>query len=33
MDSITGLIKSEIKRQYRTVMNFAKASGIPYSTL
>lgn len=33
MNDITNLIKSEIKRQYKTVMNFAKASGIPYSTL
>lgn len=33
MDSLTDLIKSEIKRQYKTRFNFAKASGIPYSTL
>ena len=33
MDSITSLIKSEIKRQYGTVKGFSKASGIPYSTL
>ncbi len=33
MDSITSLIRSEIKRQYSTLKNFSKASGIPYSTL
>ncbi len=33
MDSITSLIRSEIKRQYSTLKSFSKASGIPYSTL
>ena len=33
MDSITALIKSEIKRQYKSVSEFSKVSGIPYSTL
>ena len=33
MDSITALIKSEIKRQYKSLREFANASGIPYSTL
>lgn len=33
MDSVTDLIKKEIKRQYRTVNEFSKVSGIPYSTL
>lgn len=33
MDSITKLIKSEIKRQYRSVREFSQKSGIPYSTL
>jgi predicted transcriptional regulator len=33
LDSITRLIKSEIKRQYRSVRQFSEKSGIPYSTL
>ena len=33
MDSITSLIKNEIKSQYKTVSEFSKVSGIPYSTL
>lgn len=33
MDSITLLIKNEIKRQYKSVRKFSEASGIPYSTL
>ena len=33
MDSITELIKNEIKRQYKSVSKFSEASGIPYSTL
>lgn len=33
MNNLTNLIKSEIKRQYKTQLNFAKACGIPYSTL
>ena len=33
MDSITELIKNEIKRQYRSVRKFSEVSGIPYSTL
>ena len=33
MDSITTLIKSEIKAQYKSVSKFSEASGIPYSTL
>lgn len=33
LDSITKLIKSEIKRQYRSVRQFSEKSGIPYSTL
>lgn len=33
VDSITKLIKSEIKRQYKSVRNFSEESGIPYSTL
>lgn len=32
-DNITNLIKSEIKRQYKSVRKFSEASGIPYSTL
>lgn len=32
-DSITKLIKSEIKRQYKSVRKFSEESGIPYSTL
>ncbi len=33
MDSITLLIKNEIKRQYKSLRSFSEASGIPYSTL
>ncbi len=33
MDSITKLIKDEIKAQYKNLAKFAEASGIPYSTL
>lgn len=33
MDVLTNLIKSEIKRQYKSVRNFSAVSGIPYSTL
>jgi len=33
MDVLTNLIKSEIKRQYKSVRNFSAASEIPYSTL
>ena len=33
VDSITKLIKSEIKRQYKSVRKFSEESGIPYSTL
>ena len=33
VDSITLLIKSEIKRQYKSVRKFSEESGIPYSTL
>ena len=33
MDSITSLIKKEIKRQYSTLKHFSEISGIPYSTL
>ncbi len=33
MDSITNLIKSEIKRQYKSLRQFSEKSGIPYSTL
>lgn len=33
MDSITELIKNEIKSQYKSVRKFSEASGIPYSTL
>lgn len=33
MDSITALIKTEIKRQYGSVQKFSEASHIPYSTL
>ena len=33
MDSITELIKHEIKAQYGSVQRFAQASGIPYSTV
>ena len=33
MDSITELIKNEIKSQYKSVRKFSEVSGIPYSTL
>jgi len=33
LDSITNLIKTEIKRQYKSVRQFSEKSGIPYSTL
>jgi len=33
MDSITKLIKDEIKLQYKSVRQFSEKSGIPYSTL
>ena len=33
MDSITTLIKNEIKAQYKSVSKFSEASGIPYRTL
>ena len=33
MDSITALIKNEIKKQYKSVSKFSEVSGIPYSTL
>ncbi len=33
MDSITTLIKNEIKSQYKNIRRFSEASGIPYSTL
>ena len=33
MDSITELIKSEVKKQYKSVRKFSEKSGIPYSTL
>ena len=33
MDKITQLIKTEIKKQYKSVHQFSKQSGIPYSTL
>ena len=33
MDHITQLIKAEIKKQYKSVRQFSKKSGIPYSTL
>lgn len=33
MDSITNLIKTEIKKQYKSVRQFSEKSGIPYSTL
>ena len=32
-DSITKLIRTEIKRQYKSVRKFSEESGIPYSTL
>lgn len=30
-DSITNLIKSEIKRQYKSLRQFSEQSGIPYA--
>lgn len=33
MDSITQLIKTEIIKQHKSVRQFSKKSGIPYSTL
>ena len=33
LDSITLLIKNEIKAQYKSIRKFSKESGIPYSTL
>ena len=33
MDTITQLIKAEIKKQYKSVRQFSEKSGIPYSTL
>lgn len=33
MDSITSLIKNEIKNQFGSVKKFSEKSGIPYSTL
>ena len=33
LDSITLLIKNEIKAQYKSISKFSEASGIPYSTL
>ncbi len=33
MDNITQLIKTEIKKQYKSVRQFSEKSGIPYSTL
>lgn len=33
MDSITEMIKREIRAQYKTVSKFSEVSGIPYSTL
>ena len=33
MDSITLLIKNEIKAQYKSIRKFSEESGIPYSTL
>ena len=33
MDNITQLIRTEIKRQYKSVRKFSVKSGIPYSTL
>lgn len=33
MDSITKMIKKEIKTQYKSVSKFSEVSGIPYSTL
>ncbi len=33
MEEINEMIRAEIPKQYGTVKNFAKACGIPYSTL
>ncbi len=33
IDTITNLIKAEIKQQYGTISKFSEASGIPYSTI
>ena len=33
METITQLIKAEIKKQFKSVRKFSKFSGIPYSTL
>jgi DNA-binding transcriptional ArsR family regulator len=33
VDSITEMIKKEIRAQYKSVRKFSEASGIPYSTL
>lgn len=33
MDTITQLIKKEIKKQYKSMRQFSEKSGIPYSTL
>lgn len=33
MDSLTNLIKTEIRKQYGSVAKFAEASGIPYGTV
>ena len=33
METITQLIKTEIKKQYKSVRQFSEKSGIPYSTL
>lgn len=33
LDNITQLIKTEIKKQYKSVRKFSEKSGIPYSTL
>ena len=33
MDKITKLIRSEIKKQYKSVHKFSEKSGIPYSTI
>ena len=33
MDNITQLIKTEIKKQYKSVRQFSEKCGIPYSTL
>ena len=33
MDSITLLIKNEIKKQYKSISKFSEVSGVPYSTL